>query len=97
MKEMNKMGIGNKKGNAAGAVLAQAKNDDGISAFKQAKLRAMQQRRNLLEQESAYILNVSFRLLSVLSPLIRPLPHYQPLGQIHHRRKLQGKIEDLRH
>ena len=50
------MGIGNKKGTAAGAVLEQAKADDGLSAFKQAKLRAMQQRKNLLEQESAFMI-----------------------------------------
>ena len=50
------MGIGNKKGNAAGSVLTQAKNEDGISAFKAAKLRAMQQRKNLLEQESAFMI-----------------------------------------
>lgn len=53
---MNKMGIGNKKGQAAGSVLETAKNEDGISAFKAAKLRAMQQRRTLLEQESAYMI-----------------------------------------
>jgi hypothetical protein len=50
------MGIGNKKGNAAGAVLEKAKSEDGISAFKQAKMRAMQQRKNLLEQEQTHMI-----------------------------------------
>ena len=50
------MGIGNKQGKAAGAVLEQAKEADGVSAFKLAKMRAMQQRQTLLEQEQAYMI-----------------------------------------
>ena len=50
------MGLGNKKGKAAGAVLETANKDKGLSAFKQAKLRAMNQRKVLLEQESAYMI-----------------------------------------
>jgi hypothetical protein len=50
------MGIGNKKGNAAGTVLKSAKEESGLSAFKEAKIRAMNQRKKLLEQESAYMI-----------------------------------------
>ena len=50
------MGIGNKKGIAAGKVLNNAKEEQGLSAFKQAKLKAMNQRKILLEQESAYMI-----------------------------------------
>ena len=50
------MGIGNKKGQAAGAVLEKAKETDNVNAFKLAKMRAMEQRKNLLEQESAFMI-----------------------------------------
>ena len=50
------MGIGNKKGTAAGSVLTQAKSEDGISAFKKAKFHAMQQRQKLLKQEQAFMI-----------------------------------------
>jgi len=50
------MGIGNKKGNAAGSVLKNAKEESGLSAFKEAKLRAMNQRKKLLEQDSAFMI-----------------------------------------
>ncbi len=50
------MGIGNKKGNAAGATLQAAKETNNESAFKQAKLRAMNQRKKLLEQEQAFLI-----------------------------------------
>ena len=50
------MGIGNKKGNAAGVVLDKAKDEAGMSVFKLAKMRAMNQRRNLLEQEQAHLI-----------------------------------------
>ena len=50
------MGIGNKKGNAAGNCIKNAKEEQGLSAFKQAKLTAMNQRKNLLEQESAFMI-----------------------------------------
>ena len=39
------MGIGSKSGKAAGAVLQQANNNLNESAFKAAKMRAMNQRR----------------------------------------------------
>ena len=50
------MGLGDKKGKAATTVLETANNEKGLSAFKQAKLRAMNQRKVLLEQESAYMI-----------------------------------------
>ena len=50
------MGIGNKKGSAAGATLEKSKDSDRESAFKAAKMRAMQQRQKLLEQEQAFLL-----------------------------------------
>tara|TARA_R110002012_G_scaffold321991_1_gene553226 strand:- start:1285 stop:2199 length:915 start_codon:yes stop_codon:yes gene_type:complete len=50
------MGIGNRKGNAAGTVLKTAKEEDGLTAFKAAKLRAMNQRKELLEQETAFMI-----------------------------------------
>tara|TARA_R110002167_G_scaffold235136_6_gene440435 strand:+ start:6098 stop:7021 length:924 start_codon:yes stop_codon:yes gene_type:complete len=53
---MNEMGIGDKKGNASTKVLDKAKDNDGLSAFKLAKQRAMLQRKNLLEQESAHMI-----------------------------------------
>tara|TARA_A100001201_G_C4060475_1_gene192529 strand:+ start:145 stop:1068 length:924 start_codon:yes stop_codon:yes gene_type:complete len=53
---VNKMGIGNRKGNAAETVLRTAKEEDGLSAFKRAKLTAMNQRKKLLEQETAFMI-----------------------------------------
>tara|TARA_Y100000593_G_scaffold17268_1_gene34555 strand:+ start:26968 stop:27891 length:924 start_codon:yes stop_codon:yes gene_type:complete len=53
---MNDMGIGNKKGSAAGATLEKSKSNDKESAFKQAKARAMLQRQKLLEQEQAFLI-----------------------------------------
>jgi len=53
---MNKMGIGNKKGSAAGETLQVAKENNSMNAFKQAKLRAMNQRKKLLEQEKAFLI-----------------------------------------
>ena len=50
------MGIGNKKGSAAGATLEKSKENDRESAFKLAKMRAMQQRQKLLEQKQAYLI-----------------------------------------
>ena len=50
------MGIGNKKGSAAGATLEKSKSNDRATAFKEAKMRAMQQRQKLLEQESAFMI-----------------------------------------
>ncbi len=50
------MGIGNKKGSAAGATLEKSKSNDKESAFKQAKARAMLQRQKLLEQEQAFLI-----------------------------------------
>ena len=50
------MGIGSKSGKAAGSVLQQANNNLNESAFKAAKMRAMNQRRNLLEQEQAHLI-----------------------------------------
>tara|TARA_B100001287_G_scaffold276547_1_gene287832 strand:+ start:1941 stop:2855 length:915 start_codon:yes stop_codon:yes gene_type:complete len=50
------MGIGNKKGNAAGKILKNVKDESGLSAFKEAKLRAMNQRKKLLEQETAFMI-----------------------------------------
>lgn len=50
------MGIGNRKGNASGTVLANAKEENNDSAFKKAKLRAMNQRKILLEQESSFLI-----------------------------------------
>lgn len=50
------MGIGNRKGNAAETVLRTAKEEDGLSAFKRAKLTAMNQRKKLLEQETAFMI-----------------------------------------
>jgi hypothetical protein len=49
------MGIGSKSGKAAGSVLTKANENLGESAFKLAKMRAMSQRKNLLEQEQAYL------------------------------------------
>jgi len=48
------MGLGNKKDKATG--VATAKNEEGMTAFKRAKLRAMNQRKELLEQESAHMI-----------------------------------------
>jgi len=53
---MNRMGIGDKKGSAAGAVLEQAKAGDRSSAFSEAKKRAMLQRQNLLEHSMAHLI-----------------------------------------
>jgi hypothetical protein len=53
---VNEMGIGQKKGKAAGTVLETAKKDEGMTAFKRAKLRAMNQRKELLEQQSAHMI-----------------------------------------
>ncbi len=50
------MGIGSKSGKAAGSVLQQANSNLNESAFKAAKMRAMNQRRNLLEQEQAHLI-----------------------------------------
>lgn len=50
------MGIGNKKGSAAGETLQVAKENNSMNAFKQAKLRAMNQRKKLLEQEKAFLI-----------------------------------------
>ena len=50
------MGIGNKKGSAAGDTLEKSKDSDRESAFKAAKMRAMQQRQKPLEQEQAFLL-----------------------------------------
>jgi len=53
---VNEMGIGQKKGKAAGTVLETAKKDEGMTAFKRAKLRAMNQRKELFEQQSGFML-----------------------------------------
>jgi len=50
------MGIGNKKGTAAGMLLEETKAVDKLNAFQEAKMRAMQQRQKLLEHQQAHMI-----------------------------------------